>query len=342
MEKGRSQLRRNGESDRGVKRGEKVKYVVLKYEGKIEFEKLNNEKMVVTKSEIPVSIDGKNSIGSKVEIEESITLFDFFVRKKFTPDDIYELAEYTVNRLIPDASNEKKKEAKDRYLNDKRKSELKSFVFQLDGFAIIIGKKDKIASVLNYLRIKQNMTINLFMSLGTPIEDFLLWLCWAVNNHNTFSDIKLRRIIEDRTEDRSFKTRRQNEKGGNQISDSFDFKYRIGGGYPLNGLKFEVEETSLGTHLEIGIFVEDNGEPMITVSNSVNLQRGPLKKQVESNTNVDKEILKINIAVAILYKLVGEYKNDTNWTTERVRFVNSQLLDAGRLLQGNQSGGQNP
>jgi hypothetical protein len=319
-----------------------MKYEVLKYEGKIEFEKLKNEKMVVSKSEVPVSIDGKNSIGSKVEIEESITLFDFFVRKKFTPDDIYELAEYTVNRLIPDASNEKKKEAKDRYLNDKRKSELKSFVFQLDKFAIIICKKDKIANVLAYLGIKQNMTTNLFLNLGAPIDDLLLWVCWATNNHNTFLDLKLRRISEDRTEDRSLKARSQKELGGNQISDSFDFKYRIGGGYPLNGLKFEVEETNLGTHLEIGIFVEDKGTPMITVSSFVYLRSGIVNKQIQSNPNLDKEILKMNIAVDVIYKLVGEYKNDINWATERVKFVNSQLQEAGKLFQGNQSGGQSP
>jgi hypothetical protein len=318
-----------------------MKYEVLKYEGKIEFEKLKNEKMVVSKSEVPVSIDGKNSIGSKVEIEESITLFDFFVRKKFTPDDIYELADYTISRLIPDASNEEKQEAKDRYLKDKRKSELKSFVFQLDEFAIIISKKDEVANFLAYLGIKQNMTTNLFLNLGAPIDDLLLWVCWATNNHNTFLDLKLRRISEDRTEDRSLKARSQKELGGNQISDSFDFKYRIGGGYPLNGLKFEVEETNLGTHLEIGIFVEDKGTPMITVSSFVYLRSGIVNKQIQSNPNIDKEILKMNIAVDVIYKLVGEYKNDTNWATERVKFVNSQLQEAGKLFQGNQSGGQN-
>ena len=319
-----------------------MKYEVLKYEGKIEFDKLNNEKMVVSESEVPVSIDGKNSISRKVEIEESITLFDFFIRKKLTPDDINELAEYTVNRLIPDASKEKKDEAKELYLNDKRKSELKSFVFQLDEFAIIISKKDEVANVLAYLGIKQNMTTNLFLNLGAPIDDLLLWVCWATNNHNTFLDLKLRRISEDRTEDRSLKARSQKELGGNQISDSFDFKYRIGGGYPLNGLKFEVEETNLGTHLEIGIFVEDKGTPMITVSSFVYLRSGIVNKQIQSNPNLDKEILKMNIAVDVIYKLVGEYKNDINWATERVKFVNSQLQEAGKLFQGNQSGGQSP
>jgi hypothetical protein len=319
-----------------------MKYLVLKYEGNIELERLNNEKMVVSESEVPIPIDGKSSISKKIEIEESITLFDFFIRKKLTPEDIDELAEYTVTRLIPDVSGEKKKEAKEHYLKATRKSELKSFVFQLDEFALIICKKDDSGRVLDYLDIKQNTTMNLLKSLGKPIEDFLLWVCWATNNHDTFTGMKLRRVIEDRTQDRAFKARTQNEKGGNQILDSFDFKYRIGGGYPLNGLKFEVEETNLGIHLELGIFIEDSGEPMITVSHPVILKSGTLNKQVESNPNVDKEILKVNMAIDILYKLVGEYKNDTNWANERMRFVNSQLQESGKLFQGNQSRVQNP
>lgn len=319
-----------------------MKYEVLKYEGKIEFDKLNNEKMVVSKSEVPVSIDGKNSISRKVEIEESITLFDFFIRKKLTPDDINELAEYTVNRLIPDASKEKKDEAKELYLNDKRKSELKSFVFQLDEFAIIICKKDEVANVLAYLGIKQNMTTNLFMNLGIPIDDFLLWVCWATYNHNTFLDLKLRRIVEDRTEDRSLKARSQKELGGKQISDSFDFKYRIGGGYPLNGLKFEVEEINLGMHMEIGIYMDDKTRPMITTSKFRPLQSGTLHQQVNSNSKFDEQILRMNIAVDLLYKLIREYKNDTNWAAEKSKFINSQMQEAGKLFLGNQSGGQSP
>ena len=59
-----------------------MKYEVLIYKGKIDLEKLKNERMIVAKSEVPVSIDGKNGIVSKVKIEESITLFDFFCKKK--------------------------------------------------------------------------------------------------------------------------------------------------------------------------------------------------------------------------------------------------------------------
>ena len=261
----------------------------------------------------------------------------FFVRKKFTQDDIYELAEYTINRLIPDAPNEKKKEAIERYLSAKRKSELNAFVFQLDEFAIIIGGKGKIVSVLDYLGIKQNMTTNFFLDLGTSVDDFLLWVCWATNNHDTFPDLKLRRIREDKTEDRSLKARSQREFGGKQILDSFDFKYRIGGGYLLKGLKFEVEETNLGMHMEIGVYVDDMTEPTMTVSAFKILQSGTLHKQVESSSNFDQNVLMMNIAIDLLYRLIREYKNDTNWDTKKREFIDSQMQEAGKLFKGNQS-----
>ena len=247
-------------------------YEVLIYEGKVELEGLNRESIEVIKSGVLILIDGRNNTSSLVEIEEKIKLFDFLKRKNLTENDIYDLAEYTVNKLIPNASEQEKENAKNNYLEDVKKLKLKGFVFRLEkdsekaDHTIIISGKNHVAKVLDYLGIKQNMTVNIFPKLGIHVEDFLLWICWVTNTSRTFPGITVRNISEDRTIDRSYTLRSQKEGGGRQILDSLDFKYRVGTGYPLNGLKFFIDETNVNAHLEIGIFSEDTNYPMMTVS----------------------------------------------------------------------------
>ncbi len=324
-------------------------YEVLIYEGKVELEGLNRESIEVIKSGVLILIDGRNNTSSLVEIEEKIKLFDFLKRKNLTENDIYDLAEYTVNKLIPNASEQEKENAKNNYLEDVKKLKLKGFVFRLEkdsekaDHTIIISGKNHVAKVLDYLGIKQNMTVNIFPKLGIHVEDFLLWICWVTNTSRTFPGITVRNISEDRTIDRSYTSRSQKEGGGRQILDSLDFKYRVGTGYPLNGLKFFIDETNVNAHLEIGIFSEDTNYPMMTVSNFRANTNGTLYQLINATSNANHEIIKINLAIDIIHRLVNEYKNDKqNWSVSKQSFIDSQLQDASQLLNKQKSGSQNP
>jgi hypothetical protein len=319
-----------------------MQYEVTKYNGQIDFQNLVTGNIVVQTNGENIPINGKNSICRKVEIEESISIFDFLLSKKLKEDDIYEIALSTVNKLMPKASEKEKNEAKELYLKDNMKFKSKSFVLQLDKFALIICKKGTTDSIINYLGIKQNLTTNLLMNLGIPQNDFLLWICWVTDNSTKFKDIEIRNISEDRTVDKSQRVRSQKESGGQNVLDSLDFKYRIGSGYPINGLKFEIEETNLGAYVDIGLFIEDMNKPFITVSRLTILKRGTLNPQIISAPNVDKELLKINIAIALIYKLANEYTQDKKWPTQKQNYVNSLIQEAAKHFKGNKMAGQNP
>lgn len=310
-------------------------YEIWKFGEDIDLAKLKGQEMVVSKSEIPMLIEDKSSKASMLDIEEKIPLFDYLRKKKFSDDDIYELAEYTVNKLIPNASKNEKENAKKLYLEDTRTLKTKSFVIQWGGSTIIVCKKDQTATILKYLNVKQNMVINVFQTLGIPHEDFLLWICWVHSNSRTFPGIKIRRIIEDRTKDRDSNARSQKESGSRQILDSFDFNYRIGTGYPLNGLKFDVEDIDLGAHLEIGLFNEAEQGPMVTIS-ALYVLKGTLKQMIDSLPNANQEIIKINLAIKLIYGLAKEYKNATTWKTSKPTFINSLMKNASQLFNGQQ------
>lgn len=316
-------------------------YEVWKFEGKFDLDKLQGKEMVVSKSEIPIIINEESSKASRINIEEKISMFEFLRRKKLSEDEIMELAEYTVNNLIPNASKAEKENAKKNYLENVRKLEIKSFVFQLDKSAIIVCRNNQTDIILKYLNVKQNMVTNIFAAVGIPYEDFLLWICWVNSNSRIFPGITIRKITEDRTKDREYAARSQKELGGQQVMDSFDFNFRVGGGFPLNGLKFIVEDTNFGTHLEMGIFREDKHDPMVTISNFTVLN-GRLKQLVNSSPNADTEIIKMNLAMSLLYGLAKEYKNDPTWKTSKPAFITSLMQNASQLFNGKQTGVSTP
>lgn len=72
------------------------------------------------------------------------------------------------------------------------------------------------------------------------------------------------------------------------------------------------------------------------------LKRGTLNPQIISAPNVDKELLKINIAIALIYKLANEYTQDKKWPTQKQNYVNSLIQEAAKHFKGNKMAGQNP
>ena len=95
-------------------------YGVWKFEEKLDLEKLKEKGIAVSKSEILIPIDGQKSSANFIDIEENITFRDYLRRKKLSDDDIDELAEYTINKLIPNASSAEKETAIKSYLEDIR------------------------------------------------------------------------------------------------------------------------------------------------------------------------------------------------------------------------------
>ncbi len=316
-----------------------MKYEVLIYPKEIDIEKLNKENIVVNKCEVTLNMNDEPIIPYRLRILEKIKFIDYLKKKKFSDDDIEDMANYTVNKLIPKATQKEKDEAKSSYLEDKRTLKLETFIIpykppqaQSDPTIIII-KKDIVSEVLGFLGIKQNMTTNFLLSKNIQIDDFLLWIYWLRTNNRSFSDMTLINVSKDSTVDLQYPSRLQNESGGNNVTDSYDLMFRIGNGYRLNKLSFFIRDETIGAKLEIGISLGDQSEVFITTSglypsrSLYNKQSKSLYDQLNSTSDPEttREIYKNALAINILDRLIDEYGNDyNNWQTEKPKFIESQ------------------
>ena len=313
-----------------------MKYEVLIYPKEIDTEKLNKKNIVANKCEVPINMNDEPIIPYKVRILEKIKFIDYLKNKKFSDGDIEDLADYTINKIIPKATQKEKEDAKKSYLEDERTIKLETFIIpykqsksQSDP-TIIITNKNIVSKVLELLGIKQNLTTNFLLSKKIQIDDFLLWIYWLRTNNRSFQNITLINVSKDSTVDLQYPSRFQNEIGGNNVTDSYDLKYRIGNGYRLNKLSVVVRDEIVGAKLEIGISLENKGEVFITPSGFYaskshdNKQSKSLYDQLNSTSDLETttEIYKNAIAINILDRLIDEYIKDyDNWQNEKPNFI---------------------
>lgn len=288
--------------------------------------------------EVPITINKIKADGYNIKIEEKIKFIDFMKQRKFGDKEIDELAEDAVDSMLPNSSPEDKERAKKNYLERTKIKELDAMVFSFssndeDKYTnIVLGSNRLMKRILGYLQIKENMSINLISSLGIPIEDFLLWLYWRSLTKEEMSGLVIRNIIKDGTGD-TLEGRTQTEKGGNNVIDSFDLRYRVGIGLPLKSMVLIMNEVNIGAKLDIGIFMEDNDGPFTTIS-----EFNPYKSLRESlettkDYDINSEIYKKGLAIDIIYRLIAEYKNDSkSWSTEKPKFIKTQAKEASEKL----------
>jgi hypothetical protein len=317
-----------------------VKYAVLVYEGNIDLEKVKKENIEIMKSELPIPVNGLTGTGYSINIHERIKLFDYLREKKMGEIDIDELAESTVDYMLPNASKQEKEKAKENYFNIIKTKKMEAYIISLPATPehsdpnIIITSNKSVFTVLNYLNIKQNMTFNLFSQIKINIDDFLLWVCWKAKKSKPFRGILIRNIVKDETEDSAYAARTQTEKGGNGVLSSSDFQYRIGRGFPLRSLVFSIIEQDIGAKLEIGIFMEDLDGPLMTVSNFNAYKDLRDKLTTTNNYDVSLDIHKKSLAIDAIYKLVDEYGNDSKtWQSEKQSFILEQQEEAEKTRQ---------
>lgn len=320
-----------------------MKYAVLIYQQEIEPQKLDNENVQVYKSTIPSYFKGQQVFPYKIKVQEFMTIADILRMWKVSEDQIEEFIDYTINQFMPNATSESKEEARKNYLNAKKLLEFEGFVVPYESSKsegdpnIIMARSGVLHDLLRSLGIKENLTINFLTSQNVLLDDFLLWIYWSRVNSRKFPNLEINRIVKDSTRDMKYDARGQIEKGGDNVLDSLDLKFRVGKGYPLTGLSFVAIETYFGAKVEIGISIEDKNGPFITVSDfypykSKHDERvGSLRDQLDSasDPNTAGEIYKNTLAVDIIWRLMEEYKKDYNiWQSEKPKFIEAQAKEA--------------
>lgn len=298
---------------------------------KLEFQNVQN--ITMTEGKIPINIDGRNATCNEIVIEDKIKLRDYLKQRKLGINEIDYIAEEAVDSMIPNASVYEREKAKESYLERVKIRKLKTFVFKIypssekRGTTVIIASASIKDRALNYLKVKQNMIVNLLTKLGCPTNDFLLWLYWRSVSDPHLSKILIRNITRDETDDRSYSARSQTERGGDNVMDSPDLKYRIGKGFPLKSMTFKLKEEEIGASLEIGIYQEDTNDPVFTIFGFYPTKFLNDRIQLTGDSERQREIYSKALAIDVIYKLIHEYKQDNErWQDEKPKFI-SKLAD---------------
>lgn len=306
-----------------------MKYSVLFVNDEaMDFKSNNNYNVDLIDGKIPITIKDINAKSSKVTIQETMKYKDFLKLKKFSDEEIEDMAKTAVETMLPEASTEKQEEAKNKYFNKIVKIKHEAFILQLSNNSeispknIIISHEKKMPKILKLLNMKENLTTTLINKMGIPIEDFLLWIYWRSLNNPKLPEILIKNIAKDITKDGLSPNRSQQEKGGNNVRNSKDLKYRIGSGYPLTSLEIKLKEEQFGINMILGITLEDGNNVFINMS-SFNPNKD-FQEQLNSysDSDVQKEIYQISLSIDLLYRFIAECKKDlVTWNSIKAQFI---------------------
>ena len=317
-----------------------MKYNVVIYDGEgPKLDSLDTQNIIITEGKIPISIDGRDARSYEIIVVDKINLRDYLRQRKLGDNEIDFIAEEAVDSMMPDASGDEREKAKERYLERVKTKELKAFIFKVNlsseghGTTIIMTSGSSRDKTLGHLKIKSNMISNLLIKFGVQTNDFLLWLYWRSLNNLKLPKIFIKNITRDETDDKSYNARSQTERGGDNVMDSLDLKYRIGKGFPLKSMTFKLKEEEIGASLEIGIYQEDANETVFTVSGFYPYKRINEMIQATSDPEKQKEIYNKALAIDIIYRMIAEYKQDNQmWQEEKTKFI-SKLADESFQLK---------